>query len=251
MISEVNQSMVEEISTNRRCKNIRDRIFDPNQKPGAIFKREMLELVSPDTTLLDLGCGRRATFLRSLSPFIKKGFGVDLDIFETVIKDNIEMLKGNAEAIPLPNHSIDVITMINVVEHFQNPRRVFLDCQRVLKPGGSLVLITPNKYYPPILIGRAVPHRLRQWANVHMTGTKSEDTFPTYYRANSAKMLLKIGLSTGLNLSSVKYLSNHPAYFMFSTVVYRCASAVELYVLKHEPFRWFRQQIFCRFIKPE
>lgn len=238
------------VSTIRKCKNIRDQIYDREQLPGTIFKREVLELISPESTIADIGCGREASFLRSLSSCVKKAYGVDLEISETIIDGNMQIMYGDAEAIPLRDHSVDVIILVNLVEHLRNPKRVFLECKRILKPGGSLVLTTPCKFHPPILFGRAIPHRIRQWANLIITGTKKEDTFPAYYKANSAGDLCRLGSSAGLSVVSSRYLSNHPQYFMFSTFFYRCAVSVERHVLQQEAFRWFRQQIFCHFINP-
>ena len=251
MKSGVCARLVGKISTIRRCKNIRDRIFDREQLSNAIFKRAVLESISSETCILDLGCGHRASFLRSLSPFVRKAYGVDLEISESIIDDNIHIMQGDAEAIPLDDSSVDIITMINVVEHLRDPKKVFLECRRILRPGGSFFLMTPNKFYPPIFIGRALPHFIRQWANSIITSTRSEDTFRSYYKANSAKALVHICSLAGLSVDSIKYLSNHPEYFMFSTLVYRFAVAIELYVIKHEMFRWFRQRIFCHSIKPE
>ncbi len=242
--------MSNKVSTIRKCKNIRDRIYDRERKPGAIFKKEVLKLTSHESTIVDIGCGREASFLRSLSSCVKKTYGIDLEISETIIDGNMLIMHGDAEAIPLRDHSVDVITLINVVEHLHDPKRVFLECKRILKPGGSLVLITPCKLHPPILLGRVFPHHIRQWANLIITGTRSEDTFPTYYKANSAGALRRLGSSAGLSVARVRYLSNHPQYFMFSTFFYRCAVAIERHVLQKETFRWFRQEIFCHFINP-
>ncbi len=38
----------------------------------------------------------------------------------------------------------DAVVMNNVIEHLPHPVRVFEECARVLKPGGRLVMITPN-----------------------------------------------------------------------------------------------------------
>lgn len=236
--------------TIRKCKNIRDRIYDPRQKPGAILRREVVRLLSPKSTIIDIGCGRKAEFLRSLSSSVKKAYGIDLEIRETIIDGNMQIMYGDAEAIPLDDRTIDVITLIDVVEHFLNPKQVFLECRRILKPGGSLILLTSCKFHPPIFLGRAVPHFVRQWANLIITGTKEEDTFPAYYKANSEGALRRLGSLAGLNVVNVRYLSNHPQYFMFSTFFYRSAVAVERHLLQRETFRFFRQEILCHFSHP-
>jgi len=241
--------MGEKVSVVRRCKNIRDRVYDREQLPDAVFRGEVLKLITPDCTLVDIGCGRRAEFLHLMAPHVRKAYGIDLEVTERSINQNVEMLPGEAEAIPLCDETADIITMINVAEHLLNPRKVLLECKRVLKPGGGCMITTPNKYHPPILFGRAIPHRIRQWINVLITDTNVEDTFPAYYLANSSHALRCLASSTGLSVVNVRYLSNHPEYFMFSTCFYRCAVSVERNILQRETFAPLRQQILCHLEK--
>lgn len=237
-------------STVRKCKNIRDRIYSREQLPPAVFKRQVWRLLSPECSLVDIGCGREAVFLRELSRFVQIAYGVDPEIPETSVEGDIQVIPGSAEALPLRDRSIDIITMVNVAEHLPDPKRAFQECRRVLKPGGSLILTTPSAFHLPIMVGRLLPHRIRQWANAAITGTKYEDTFPAYYRANTARALRRLASLSGLSIVRIEYLSNHPQYFMFSTCAYRCAVAFERHVLQRELFSCFRQQIVCQLIRP-
>ena len=238
-------------STVRKCKRIRDKIYDREQFASSIFKREVTSLLLPESTLVDIGCGCKASLLHSFSSCVKKAYGIDLRITETIIDGNIQIMYGDAEAIPLPDNSADVITMYDVVEHLRDPERVFLECKRVLKPGGSLLAVTPCKFYFPIFISRALPHSIRQWANRITTSTGSECTFPAYYKANSRADLRKLASSTGLSPVSIRYLCYHPEYLMFSTLIYRCGVIVERCLLRWEAFRWFRHQILCILRSPK
>jgi SAM-dependent methyltransferase len=48
-------------------------------------------------------------------------------------------------AFPFPEKSFDVVLFCEVIEHLQSdPVKVLLEIKRVLKPGGHLVLTTPN-----------------------------------------------------------------------------------------------------------
>lgn len=50
----------------------------------------------------------------------------------------VELLEGNAEEIPLPDASVDVVTSNGVLNLVPDKRRAFAEIVRVLKPGGRL-----------------------------------------------------------------------------------------------------------------
>lgn len=59
---------------------------------------------------------------------------------ESIIQD------GVGEAIPFPDNSFDLIYSTNVIEHVKDPKKVFSESFRVLKPGGFLQFIIPNYF---------------------------------------------------------------------------------------------------------
>ncbi|HVQ40324.1 MAG TPA: methyltransferase domain-containing protein [Pyrinomonadaceae bacterium] len=48
------------------------------------------------------------------------------------------------EATDIPNESFDVIVSAEVIEHLENPRAIAREWFRILRPGGTLILSTPN-----------------------------------------------------------------------------------------------------------
>ncbi|MGH9343870.1 MAG: class I SAM-dependent methyltransferase, partial [Terriglobia bacterium] len=51
---------------------------------------------------------------------------------------------GDARVLPLKNESVDVLFALHVVEHLDDPAAFFAQAARVLRPGGRLVIATPN-----------------------------------------------------------------------------------------------------------
>jgi SAM-dependent methyltransferase len=47
--------------------------------------------------------------------------------------------------LPFPGQSFDAVVSFQVIEHLQRPREFVSECARVLRPGGVLVLSTPNR----------------------------------------------------------------------------------------------------------
>jgi len=82
----------------------------------------------------------------------------------------IQIVRANflERNLPLPDASVDAITCFHSLEHWHHsPRRLFKEIVRVLKPGGLLVLATPNaanirkRVY--VLLGRTNFPRLEEW----------------------------------------------------------------------------------------
>jgi SAM-dependent methyltransferase len=48
------------------------------------------------------------------------------------------------QGIPLPDASLDVVHAAEVIEHLYDPDRLLEECARVLRPGGHLLVTTPN-----------------------------------------------------------------------------------------------------------
>ncbi|MBI3344439.1 MAG: class I SAM-dependent methyltransferase [Gammaproteobacteria bacterium] len=60
--------------------------------------------------------------------------------------DGVPMSKVNLNREPLPysDTAFDLVTCSEVVEHLENYRSLFREARRVLKPGGLLIISTPN-----------------------------------------------------------------------------------------------------------
>jgi ubiquinone/menaquinone biosynthesis C-methylase UbiE len=60
-------------------------------------------------------------------------------------KYGVDARQGSADQIPLPAQSIDVVVSFETIEHVERPEAFLDECLRVLMPGGTLVLSTPNR----------------------------------------------------------------------------------------------------------
>ena len=60
-------------------------------------------------------------------------------------KYGIDARCGDAQAIPLAEASVDVVVSFETIEHVSNPAAFLDECLRILKPGGSLIISTPNE----------------------------------------------------------------------------------------------------------
>ena len=103
-----------------------------------------------DKKVLDIGCGNGyGTAL--MAKTAKEIVGLDYDA-GTVEQNkekyrsiaNISFKQASIPPIPFEDGSFEVITAFQFIEHIE-PRKEFLkECMRVLSPGGSLLVTTPN-----------------------------------------------------------------------------------------------------------
>jgi ubiquinone/menaquinone biosynthesis C-methylase UbiE len=104
-----------------------------------------------DCRLLDIGCGWDASFLRAAEPFICSGVGVDFKapkLRTGKIRTERLTLQGH---LPFADASFDLVTMLAVLEHLEQPKAILQEIYRVLRPGGNLVLTVPSKAAQPVL----------------------------------------------------------------------------------------------------
>lgn len=100
-------------------------------------------------TVLDVGCGD-GTFLRRLDRLAGRPWSYHGTDFSPYCLELARALpytfrQGNLEeGIPFGDDMFDVVYSGEVIEHLYNPDLLLEECGRVLKPGGLLVLTTPN-----------------------------------------------------------------------------------------------------------
>jgi ubiquinone/menaquinone biosynthesis C-methylase UbiE len=51
---------------------------------------------------------------------------------------------GNLREANYPDNFFDVVTMTDILEHLSNPPETLAEVRRILKPGGNLLIISPN-----------------------------------------------------------------------------------------------------------
>lgn len=109
------------------------------------LKKVQLVYGTAQGVLLDVGCGSG----EGLASFRELGWqvqGLDFDenAVNTARKLGLDIRCGALEEQAFPEATFDVVNLSHVVEHLPNPIRTLVECRRILKPGGRLVVFTPN-----------------------------------------------------------------------------------------------------------
>ena len=172
--------------------------------------------VHPEALVLDIGCSRGDPDLPSMTK-ARLCVGADLDLLglraNTIDHCCVMAPMG---ALPFADASFDLIVCKWVVEHLADPAKDFAEAYRVLKPGGAIVLLTPNGHSLFTLISRSMSHRVKQILKGRMFETHEEDTFRTYYRANTIGQLNTLLGAAGFQPTEVRLLPGMFTFFIFS-----------------------------------
>lgn len=129
------------------------------------FRRHevVYEQLAPRCTrreVLEAGCGEGygADLIARLA---KRVIGLDYDdaavAHVTARYPRVEAVQGNLAELPLPDAAVDVVVNFQVIEHLWDQAQFIAECARVLRPGGLLMISTPNRItFSPVATPRLI-----------------------------------------------------------------------------------------------
>lgn len=117
--------------------------------------------------LIDVGCG-----VGNLWPFLQHRFesylGVDAVAYRSLPSGGqfvqVDLDRGR---IPLPGETGDVVAAVETIEHLENPRALVRELVRLAKPGGWVLVTTPNQLSFLSLLTLAIKNRFAAFQDVH------------------------------------------------------------------------------------
>lgn len=122
---------------------------DPKIEPMPTFARGLtrLEKLRRPGRLLDIGCSYGAFMLLAQ----KAGWvssGVELSKSTATFareERHLDVFTGTVEQAAYPNGHFDVVTLWDVIEHFDDPISTMAEIRRIMAPGGILLIFTINQ----------------------------------------------------------------------------------------------------------
>jgi 2-polyprenyl-3-methyl-5-hydroxy-6-metoxy-1,4-benzoquinol methylase len=117
---------------------------------------------TPGGRLLEVGCGN-GEYLKRMEDLGWDVQGVEPDTEAARIardQHGVPVTAGRLEEADIPDNSLDAIIIQHVLEHVPNPLTLLRRCLCLLKPGGQLIILTPNL--------ESLGHRLFNKSWVHL-----------------------------------------------------------------------------------
>ena len=101
-----------------------------------------------DESVLDAGCGDGGV-ARLLRERVREVTGIDLEPFPGW-RDGpgLTFRVADAESLPFEDASFDVVHSKDSLHHMASPERALAEYRRVLKPGGTALIVEANRYNP-------------------------------------------------------------------------------------------------------
>src|SRR5580692_451889 len=110
---------------------------------------EVLRGVAPPASIVDIGCGDGAA--TALAAQVNPGHrvvGLDwsADALRHARSRGLTLVRAEVEpaGLPVASGRADVVVMSELIEHLVDPDSALEEARRVLRPGGTLLLSTPN-----------------------------------------------------------------------------------------------------------
>ncbi len=207
--------------------------------------RRIREFVPAPADFLDVGCAYGGLALEAQAMGYRSQ---GLDISEHAVREasarGLEAHKGRITDGIFRSSSVDVVTLIEVIEHLEDPRAAVQELARIMRPGGLAVIQTANfAGRQAVTQGSAyhyyLPGHLHYFSRANLTRLLGEEGFSrvVFFPGVEFGLLPKILKSRGSFKKASDYLKwlRIAAYHMKSKIAfgdYASTSAMVLYAIR-------------------
>jgi SAM-dependent methyltransferase len=150
--------------------NTGERLMTDNQTETAIEHLHRYALACGLATgldVLDIACGE-GYGSNLLAGCAKSVVGVDVaadSVAHAAAKyrrHNLRYAHGSATAVPLPDAAVDLVVSFETIEHLREHDEMLSELRRVLRPGGRVIISSPDRRYYSEAAGYTNPFHLRE-----------------------------------------------------------------------------------------
>lgn len=167
-----------------------------------VFQRSLLAYVAAAERIagdvLEIGTGT-GYGIEIIAPHARRFVTVDKQMppIEEELPDNVEFLRAKVPPLPFAGESFDCVISFQVIEHIERDIDFIREIHRVLRPGGRLILTTPNAPMSltrnPWHVREYRPDELRNllatcFGQIEALGVTGNDRVMAYYERNRASV---------------------------------------------------------------
>ena len=214
-----------------------------NNWDDKIFSETIIDNLNTQSKVLDLGAGAGIIEEMNFKAKAASVCGIDLD--PRVMKNQFlhERKISSVYDIPYADNYFDVVFCNNVMEHIEFPELLLREVHRVLKPGGTFLFKTTNKYHYVPLVAKFTPLSFHKFYN-KLRGRDADDTFNTFYKFNNKAKIEEICIESAMIVKSLNVIEGRPEYMRLSFFTYLFGLFYERVVNSSLLFENFRVVIY-------
>lgn len=144
----------------------------------------------------DIGCGTGRLWQR-LRPRFSGCIAVDAIRFDGLPADlDFRLSDLDAPQLPVDTGAVDVAVAVETIEHLENPRAFCRELARIVRPGGTVVITTPNQLSLLSLLALVTKHQFAAF---------QDGLYPAHLTALLEIDLRRIAAECGLTNVDVRY----------------------------------------------
>jgi SAM-dependent methyltransferase len=197
-------------------------------------------LIDDSATVLEIGCGHDTRMAEQLVSLAAEVHGADPVWVDEDACHGMIRTVASAYALPYAGGAFHVVTCKCVLEHLKEPLPALKEVSRVLKDNGLFTFLTPSRYDYVSLVSRAIPNRLHPGIMRSLEGRGEPDTFPAYYRANSAQQLRRLAPQAGFDVEMLEYRNHYPYLLRFSPLLFRMGALYDRLITRYRSLGFLR-----------
>ena len=172
------------------------------------FSRKVLEGIDrrnldPHPTLLDVGCGLGAMMEEAKDlGYLPVGIDICTGLVTEARGKGLNVFEGSIADFNT-GERFDVVTLMDLIEHVQDPLAVLAGAKALLKPGGELVIYTPNHDSTIVRLGNV----LAKWRTPELAQEIFGSNHVSFFSQHTLKRALE---ESGFELRRIQMLPYNP-----------------------------------------
>ena len=237
------------IGQQRRSRVMRER-WEEGHDATRRYKERVARSITPGMRILHAGCGWDKTDVSRRYINDCEVVGIDLDSRVAALFHS-EFHLGALTSMPFEADSFDVILCEYVVEHLDDPETAFREMERVLRPGGRMLFLTPNLYSYKAIAAACASQRFHTLVGRIRYGVEHErDMYPTLYRCNTVAQFRRLASKAGLQIVTTDFVTNGPTWFEKVPIVFEIFDVFHRAIASSNTLRHLRCALILELRKP-
>ena len=220
--------------------SIMEKVWHGGTHATRYYRERLDNAIQPGMRILHAGSGwdKKQVSIKYKDTCTVVGIDLDPAVAE---RFHSEFHLASLNKMPFEDNSFDVVFSEYVFEHLEEPDGAFQEIRRVLKPGGKLLVITPNLFSYKSLAAHFTPYSFHVWmGNIRYGRGHEADMYPTTFLCNTRGAFKRFAKKHGFQINNMAIVTNGPTWFSKFPVIFEIFQLFHLLIDRIEALSWLR-----------